>query len=1779
MSSVDERIVQMKFDNNQFESGVKTTLESLENLKKGLKFDNIADGIESLQKRFSTLGIVGMEVTKRITNAVIDTGKKIADVTLGQIKSGGMSRALNLEQAEFQLKGILSSAEDVTAAMNAAKDAVDGTAYGFDEAAKAASVLAASGVTDANRLREVLKSIAGAAAMTGRGYTDIADIYSTVASNGKLMTMQLRQFSASGLNASAVLAKAMNTSEEKINDMVAKGKISFDQFSDAMMSFSDDAQRANETFSGSLANMKAALSRIGELFAGPYVDNMKYVFNAARLGLNEVKYALEDLIGQKIKDRIQSFREAIVNALDVLTGEYVDGEYQRGAIWDLVEGMVNLANALETAIIPVKDAFKEVFPNASIQNLAKGMSLFKEFSVKIADKLGKQINNLKDGYKGFFIIIKDIGKAFKFFVDIIKTATAPFGGIISILGNFIGTIGRAIQGIHNFIANTKAISKIPGSIINVVSKLATSLHDFAVNSKLLKSIPSLFLKIGNGVDNGLLKLKDFLKESKLIQTLPYAFSKLGDMALNAAKGLRSLFESFKETKAFALLETVFQRIKGLLVSFFNIDLVALGDKFSSFGNKIQESFEKFKDTKVFIVLESLFNRIKGAFSGLIDILSSLFTLDFSSVGDKFSSFGVKLKEFFSTAKDSTAFKVLKTGFDKLLDIINSVINLDLNSVFANTFSFVDYLAKGFQKLVSFILSIDLGKLLDSVLAGGVIAAVLKITDAFNTLKDKLFPKDGGEIKENIQGFIDSIQSVSDSFKDKLDTEKLKTQATAMIIFAGALYIFSAAVSKLAGINTQDLTKGMVSIGILMLIMSSSLDRLKNSVENTKPGDLIKVSAALLLIAGAIKSLTKSIERLSELSWGGLIKGLIGIGSLLVGLNLFLNNTDFDKLSFTKGLGLLLIAKSLKTMSKAVEKLGNLNLNQLIKGLAGVAVLLTAIGAFTKLSGDPKHMVSMGAGMVLLATSMVIFASAVKKLGNLKADEISQGLFSLAIVLGILTAAVKLMPAGKALAIGTALLIMSVGILAIAGALKILGTISGEGIVVGLAGIAGSLTSLGLLATLVNPVKLIATSAAIVIFAAGITLLTPALLALSKVSLAGIGKSLLMLAGVLTVFGVGALLLTPVIPMMLLLGAAIIVLGAGVTVTAAGLMLLAAAFAALAVSAAAGAAALVAAVTVIITGIVTMIPIIGAAIGEAVLNFIATIANGAAGVAEAATKLGLALLKALSNLIPAIVNTGLRLIVALLQGINSHIGAIASLAIQIVGNFILGIAAGIGTIIQAGIALMIAFINGLAQGIRDNTEQVIAAAKNMMSAVVEAILTVLQELLGKLPIIGDDISKGLEKAKEGVQDFFDVEEAEKMSSDYMAGIKRGIDKGGDGVGRSSKKTGEKAKKSTKEGMAGMDVVGQSGVNDLVNGLNSGQIPVSNAADALGGQIPEELKPYMDQLNATGAAGSANLAAGLNSKKEDVATAAKGVGGAATGELKAAARDASTSGSSTGSNYANSVAAYQTSSKTAGNKVAKASTNEMKAASSASSSYGNQSGGAFSSSLGSSTNVKKAKTAGSSLGSGASAATAAYIGSFSSTGNQMAAGLESGFTARMRTTLNTIATKAREAAQAANRGAQVKSPSRITMKTGRFIAEGLSYGMKKRMPYVLNAMSDMGESAADSVTSAMSTVYDLLNSELDASPRITPVLDLSKVNNGVNSLNRILDTRSISANVGYGISGMVGASTQSVNRVTNDNSTQTYNVNVYGTAGQDVNQLADAVVDRIIDVNSRKAAMMA
>lgn len=313
--TVDEKVVKMQFDNAQFEEGVKTSMGTLERLKQSLKFNGtsadfskieqaagnvkltgLQNAVDSVNSKFSIMGTIGDQVIRNLTNSVMGLGSNMIHTVVNLAKTGGINRALNLENAKFQLAGLEIAWEKVEDSISAA---VDGTAYGLDSAAKAASQLAASGVNLGEDMTKSLRAISGVAAMTNASYEEISPIFTTIAGQGKVMTMQLRQLEARGLNVAAKLGEKLGATEAEIRDAVTKGKIDFQTFANAMDdAFGEHAKDANKTFTGSLSNVKAALSRIGAKFATPGLENLRDIFNSLRPLINNVSKALDPLINQ-----------------------------------------------------------------------------------------------------------------------------------------------------------------------------------------------------------------------------------------------------------------------------------------------------------------------------------------------------------------------------------------------------------------------------------------------------------------------------------------------------------------------------------------------------------------------------------------------------------------------------------------------------------------------------------------------------------------------------------------------------------------------------------------------------------------------------------------------------------------------------------------------------------------------------------------------------------------------------------------------------------------------------------------------------------------------------------------------------------------------------------------------------------------------------------------------------------------------------------------------------------------------------------------------------------------------------------------------------------------------------------------------------------------------------------------------------------------------------------------------------------------------------------------
>ena len=137
--TIDDRIVQLEFDNDQFEKNVSESLTTLQKLKQSLNlessaknltaltdaskkvdFSTLADSVDKLSERFSTMRMVGLMALSNIVDGAMNAAKgigKILTAPIQQMKTGGWNRAANLEQANFMLKGLLKDADKVQAVM------------------------------------------------------------------------------------------------------------------------------------------------------------------------------------------------------------------------------------------------------------------------------------------------------------------------------------------------------------------------------------------------------------------------------------------------------------------------------------------------------------------------------------------------------------------------------------------------------------------------------------------------------------------------------------------------------------------------------------------------------------------------------------------------------------------------------------------------------------------------------------------------------------------------------------------------------------------------------------------------------------------------------------------------------------------------------------------------------------------------------------------------------------------------------------------------------------------------------------------------------------------------------------------------------------------------------------------------------------------------------------------------------------------------------------------------------------------------------------------------------------------------------------------------------------------------------------------------------------------------------------------------------------------------------------------------------------------------------
>lgn len=441
--------------------------------------------ISKIGGAFGKIGKVGRGAIATITGGITALAAK-----------GGFTRALNIENAQAKLKGLGHDSASVTEIMNDALASVKGTAFGLGDAATVAASLSASGVKEGGQLTKVLKTVADTAQISGRSLTDIGTIFGSVAARGKLQGDDMLQLMSSGIPVLQMLGKHLNKTSAEVSDMVSDGKIDFQTFADAMQEgLGGAAQSAGTTFTGALANVKAALSRLGETAATPVLNGLRGLFNqaiplidaftaAVSPTLEKVGAGLQKGLEQAIptvtaffdklgkSQTVQQFASYLASLKDDLKelGSSLSGA--AGAVWNVISGPLSeLYNQAKGQLPAIADGFK-TFLHAvsglldyvsahadSIIPLAKGITAFVLASKGIS-AVSAGLKTVSGGLKAISATASGVE----------KTATAAFDmiGKISDAGSAAGAL-KQLAGSFNIV-------KAAQSAWSAVTKAATAVQ-------------------------------------------------------------------------------------------------------------------------------------------------------------------------------------------------------------------------------------------------------------------------------------------------------------------------------------------------------------------------------------------------------------------------------------------------------------------------------------------------------------------------------------------------------------------------------------------------------------------------------------------------------------------------------------------------------------------------------------------------------------------------------------------------------------------------------------------------------------------------------------------------------------------------------------------------------------------------------------------------------------------------------------------------------------------------------------------------------------------------------------------------------------------------------------------------------------------------------------------------------------------------------------------------------------------------------------------------------
>ena len=1235
-TTVDERVVEMRFDNKQFEQNIQTSLSSIDKLKRSLNLEGAAKGletvndaaqkcnmspltnaVETVRVRFSALEVMAITALQNITNSALAAGKNLVSAfTVDPIKSGFEEYETQINAVQTILANTSSKGttlDQVNNALDELNHYADMTIYNFTEMTRNIGTFTAAGV-DLDTSVAAIKGIANLAAVSGSNSQQASTAMYQLSQALAAGTVKLQDWNSvvnAGMGGQVfqdalketakvhgIAIDEMIKDEGSFRETLSKGWLTSDILTETLAKFTGDLNEDQLRTMGYADDQIKSIMEMGKTAndAATKVKTFTQLFDtlkeAAQSGWTQ---SWEIIVGdfeeaKELLTEVSDTFSAVINASADARNKMLQDWKDLGGRTMMIEAVKNVFEGLVSVAKPVREAFNEIFPPMTGKQLAEITERIRDLTAKF--KMGEESSkNLKNTFKGVFAVLDIVGQAFK----------AVAGGV----GELIG----------------------------------------------------LFLPAGNGV-----------------------------LSLTGSFGeyLVKLDETVKKTDVFGKAVSTVVDIVKIAITF----VKTAGEKVKEFGKTAGEKFD-FPGFELFhSFLERVHDRMAQIGDGAGKMKSGVIVA-FEMMGEALEKCKfLKVMEALWTDVKVIAVGGIALSVSKFLKSVTNPLE-GLNGVLEGVTGILDRVRGCFE---AYQTNLKAGTLLKigaaiALLAGSIVA--ISLIDS-----DKLSVSFGAitVLFANLLGAMAIFNKISS------DTGKVSKAGTAMIAMSVAVSILAGALKKVSDLDWGELARGLVGIAGLTTIVVASSKAMASSQKQVMKG-----ATSLIIFGAAIKILASACEDLSKLQWDELGRGLTGVGVLFAEIAVFLRVAKFNGKMISTATGIVILSAAMKVLASACKDFGQMEWSEIGKGLAGIGGLLAELAVFTNLAGNAKHVMSTGVALIAIGAAMKIFASAVKDFGQLQWDEIGRGLTAMGGALAEVAIAVNLMPKNM-IGIGTGLVIVGAALEIIANCMSKFGGMQWEEIGRGLTVMGGALAELAISLNFMKGT--LGGSAALLVASGALAVLAPVLSILGALSWEAIAKGLISIAGAFTIIGVAGAVLTPLVPTILalsgafaLIGVGVLTIGAGLLAAGTGLSALAIGFTALATAGAAGATAIVAALTVIVTGIAGLIPAVLTKVGEGIIAICKVIAAGAPAIGEAVKAVVLTLIDVFVSCVPQLADGALQLVVGVLAALVTYTPQIVDLAFKFLIGILDGIASNLPSLIKAGVDVLVAFFAGIVDALR------------------------------------------------------------------------------------------------------------------------------------------------------------------------------------------------------------------------------------------------------------------------------------------------------------------------------------------------------------------------------------------------------------------------------------------------------------------------------------------------